>query len=367
MNRYFRRLARRAAALSVLALCTGACTLMVTTLPAPAPSPLAAPVRPPAAADPLDVLRYHEWTDVACHNCYVKGVDRFEHAFQYTRTLEIDITDQPARRTKGDSKDGKSAGTWYVRHDNEDKAGAFSDNRNNCGADEKSSTDLRGCLEVVRRFMDTASSAHVLTLYLDLKISRWSGRDSPAELDRLLLSILPPDRVVRPAQVLPQSKPAPADSGRARIWPQLAALRGRIIVVLTGGIGMDGLEVGLGTLFKRNQVLDDYMERRGDDAVAFVAAEVSTPPAIRDPRGIDKRRDPYIAFYNFGAWYGGEKKVGHAIRDRHGIGRIWWSEDSDPPSVNQCAGSRARFHRVAIYAIDKARPCSAVTRQAKAP
>lgn len=359
MHRQLTRLTRRAATLSILVAGAAGCTATVDPpRDGSAPLPDLRPLPAAPVADPLDTLRYHEWTDVACHNCYAKGFPRFGDALRHTRTLEIDITDQPVASGKIDIKSGKSTGIWFVRHDNKGDGGIVSNNVNHCGTREKVSTDLLGCLGDIRRYMDADTNAHVLTLYLDLKISRWSSRRSPAELDSLLASTLLERRIFRPAHMLPQSKPAPVDSARARMWPRLSELRGKIIVVLTGGIGMEELEAGLGTLTKRNRILDDYMEWRGDTAVAFVGAEVSMRAGIRNPRGIDKQRDPYIAFYNFGNWSGDAVVVGEAIRDRHGVGRIWWKGDSNPPSTNVCKGFRARFQRPAVDAIDKVQPCA---------
>lgn len=305
-------------------------------------------------------MRYNEWVDVACHNCYIKGVSRFSEAFRHTRTFEIDITDRPVNT--GGAKPVGEAGRreWYVRHDDNDKR---NDNQNRCGPEKNQSTDLRGCLRDIKHFMDPDSMrlAPVLTLYLDLKFTGWGGKTGPQDLDTMILNALGPDRVIRPAEILPPGDFTMADSARKGRWLQLRHMRGRIVVVLTGGTGMGG-EILLNRITSANQILSDYVEARRNRAVAFVAAEVLTGGNVRDVPGFTPEMEPYVVFYNYSRpvkfLFPSYEKVGKVIGERGAVGRIWWRNDSDPPSMNACRGIRAGFQRPAIYAINSVQPCS---------
>lgn len=308
-------------------------------------------------------MRYNEWFDFACHNCYGNGDAPFSDAFRYTRTFEIDITDQPVRGDSASRVAAPAERVWYVRHDNRTTS-----NANNCRWGKSKTAGLRECLEEIAEFMepDSMRLAPVLTLYLDLKFADWSDSTAAADLDALLLDVLQRDRIFRPSQMVSGDYPTPAAAATAGAWPEMDQLRGKIIVVLTGGTGMDAREVVWNTRWRRNRTLHRYVVGRRADAVAFVAPDVRDDDHVRKVQGFNPSSYPYVAFFNYGGYvedktwglYKGYRSVGAAIRRLGGVGRIWWGEDGASPLDRVCTGARAGFQRPAVYAISKVRACT---------
>jgi hypothetical protein len=157
------------------------------------------------------------------HNAFERSEPLFDQlAFHQIRSLEVDIHNKKA----GDSA---PAGDWFVYHQD-----VPTQRDTNCAK-------LSDCIEQVMAFHRTVPKHEVITLLVDLK-DPFEGSQSMDALDTLI------KREVGDALYAPADMVAHCPSARTLVdsvtggctFPTLAALRGRIMVVLTGGSSCGG-------------------------------------------------------------------------------------------------------------------------------
>jgi len=203
---------------------------------------------------------------------------------------------------------------WYVSHF------PWHPQRNNCSGDKT----LQDCLQDVKSWSDANPTAEVLTVYLDKK-QNWSSDDegrTPEDLDALIDSIFPRDRLYIPAD-LKGGFSTVREAAKNDNWSSVDELRGKIIFVLTGGGRI------LYALGNHNATQNKYIESRGDSARLFVALDLDDANDYSGtPEGYNAMSAGYVVFYNqkdenFNQTWTNE------IRARNYVTRFWWSGESD--------------------------------------
>ncbi len=168
---------------------------------------------------PVDAgLRYDEVAQKSAHNSYQRleaPIDLL--VYHRVRSLELDIH-------VGKTLQPTQAGSWYVYHQD-------------VLDDETWCTHLDDCLDAITAFTHAVPEHEVTTLWIDLK-DDWDETHDPAALDAALEAAFG-SALVDGAELREgcngattvQAAVGPDGCG----WPTLASLRGRVLVVLTGG------------------------------------------------------------------------------------------------------------------------------------
>ncbi len=162
-------------------------------------------------------VRYDEVRQKSIHNAYGRNEPLFDQlVYHRARSVELDLH-------TGKSLSPNVPRDWYVYHENIIDAGT-------------SCQRLSHCLEVIAAFHRAVPRHEVVTLLVDLK-DGFDADHAPADLDQLAQDRLGKGALFTPADLLAA---CPAASLRGAVtppcrWPKLADLRGRVIVLVTGG------------------------------------------------------------------------------------------------------------------------------------
>ncbi|MBI5533960.1 MAG: hypothetical protein HY898_14660 [Deltaproteobacteria bacterium] len=214
-------------------------------------------------------------------------------------SVEIDIWDD-------ENLDfGAQPNSWFVRHM------PFGGNDSNGSPPG----NLQACLCDVLTYSNAHPGHEVLTLFIEKK-EGWGDTRRPADLDQLLRNIFGP-KLYTPSNLAGSTHARAA--ARNGAWPTMAALRGKVMVILHGGRW-----TGIGA----NQVLSDYVQERGASAVAFVAPETDDAKDIAaTPGGFEDACAPWVVFYNIGE---GNEHLAPMIRAAGCVSRVWGVANNDP-------------------------------------
>jgi hypothetical protein len=250
------------------------------------PGPLA-PSLAPLGDRPLEAVTYDEVVMKTSHNAYASDEPIFDQlVYHRIRSLELDVH-------TGKSGERAPPSNWFVYH-----------------ADlpffRKTSCQLfTDCLAQIAAFHRAVPEHEVVTLFVDLK-DGFSPGHSAEELDRTIDAALGHETIVTPRDLLAHCPSAPtlrgAVSSQCR-FPDLAALRGKIIVAVTGGTLCDG-----------DSHVSAYAER-AMERLAFVAPNVGGECPIER---YDAR--PEAIFFNMRL---SEKRWAQAVRSRGLVARIY--------------------------------------------
>lgn len=255
-----------------------------------------------------------------CHNCYEIGVAKamgantFKQVLDQVLNVEIDIWDTRDAVTGGVPRE------WYVRHN----PGTLfqSGNDNNCTGNGKGTNDLGACLDDIRTWSDAHPGHYPITLFLDKK-QAWSPASQgrrPADLDRLVESSLG-QKLYKPAEF----KGAHAtlrEAAKGGAWPSRDALKGRVLIALTGG------QTG-----KHNQTQNEYVQDRRDNAALFMAVDTDETKDIEGtPQGFNATTASYLVFYNIKAG-GSRTSLGKKTRANNYVSRLWDGDNDNPCSI----------------------------------
>jgi len=259
--------------------------------------------------EPAAGLRYAEVRQKSSHNSFQRHESLLDQmVFHRVRSLELDIHHSAAFSPT-------IAGDWYVYHiDVIDDASKY--------------RRLSQCLGQIAALARAVPGHEVVTLWIDLKDGFIAGHQ-PAELDALLQAAFG-ERLLTPAELLAGCPGAASLQAAVRdrgcAWPELAALRGRVIVALTGG----GLEGG-GTLAA-------YLGGEPAARAAFVA------PDLKDG---DPLVHPAALFHNLAF-----ADVARAadVRAAGLVSRVWAADDAEAWSAAVQAGG----HHLATNKINAA-------------
>jgi hypothetical protein len=126
----------------------------------------------------------------------------------------------------------------------------------------------------------------LITVFLDKK-QGWTTGHSPRDLDQLLLKYFREEDIYKPAN-LKEGYINLKAAAKAENWPKLGDLRGKILFVLTGG-----------SLLHPNKTLAQYIDRRLDTAVIFVAPQIKRKNEIyAHPKHFSEYQAQYAVLYN---------------------------------------------------------------------
>jgi len=162
--------------------------------------------------------RYDEVRAKAVHNAYQRFEGLFDQlVYHRARALELDLHV---------SKSGWPTvpGDFFVYHDG--------------GDGETSCHRLSDCLDAIASFRRVVPAHEVITLILDLKATLEGPNHGPDDLDARLEVSLGKGALFTPAELVASCPGATTLRGAvtgACGWPSLDALRGKVVVVLTGG------------------------------------------------------------------------------------------------------------------------------------
>ena len=281
------------------------------------------------AASPTS--KYQEIFQPTCHNCYeikvaeAMGAKTFKQVLDKVKNVEMDFWDTR------DAVTGGVKNEWYVRHN----PGTLfqSGNDNNCTGNGKGTNNLGACLSDVKQWSDAHPGHEVITLFLDKK-QAWSSVSEgrrPVDLDNLVQSRLGA-ALYKPAS-LQASYPTLRDAAKARSWPDVANLKGKVIVVLTGG------QTG-----NHNKTLSEYVADRRGAAALFVAADTDEQNDITGvPNQFDSTTAGYVVFYNIQAG-SGRDALGKTTRANQYVSRLWGGEGLNPCAVrSNCINDSALY------------------------
>ena len=257
--------------------------------------------------------RYDEVRQKSAHNSYQRLeaiVDQL--LYHRVRSIELDIH-------VGKSFEDTVDGNWFVYH-------------TDVTDDETWCVRLDDCLAEVASFHRAIGSHEIVTVWVDLK-DPWDDAHGPAELDARIdeafgAAVLAPDELLAGCDGAADVQSAVAQCG----WPELVDLRGRVMVVLTGGAGN----------------LRTYHDEPGP-RLAFVAPAIGDVDAIADWPNTD--------LFNFAAadvaLAGEVAAAGHVVR-------VW--DNNDEASWDAAVGAGA--HHIATDKVSYQQDPWAITHDA---
>ncbi|MGE0172557.1 MAG: Ca2+-dependent phosphoinositide-specific phospholipase C [Oligoflexales bacterium] len=243
----------------------------------------------------LDDTPFNAAYQLACHNCYDSKYwnGTFEEVFDAIQVVEVDIFD-----TTLDIFSSGQKHDWYVGH-------LPVGNDNNCGG------SFSSCLEMLSNWMRRNPEHDVVTFFIDKK-QGWGNTRNPEDLDDLLLRYIPREHIFSPSDLARQY-----DNVRTAIknkgWPTMGALKGKVMFAVTGGSGIFSIT--------RNRTLDQYVQQRGKDAVAFVAPDATSIDHILSvPTAFSEGGRDWVAFFNLKR---NQARLGSVAFQQRLVTRIW--------------------------------------------
>jgi hypothetical protein len=231
--------------------------------------------------------RYDEVRQKSSHNSFQRDEGLLDQMIYHrVRSLEFDIH-------VGKTLEPDLGGDWYVYHIDV------------VDADSQCRT-LSQCLGLVATLGQVVPEHEVVTLWIDLK-DGFGGEHQPGDLDARLVEAFG-ERLWTPGELLVKCPASGLQQAIARCgWPELAALRGRVIVALTGG-----------DLDDANGALASYVG--GDPAAraAFVA------PGLEDAGAIAAHDE--AIFHNLAV---DDVALAQDVRAAGMVSRVWVVDDAE--------------------------------------
>lgn len=273
-----------------------------------------------------DSLFYNNKYSVACHNCYEKKYSSsLEDALEYTSTLELDIWDSQYFIGKK-----KYHGTdWFVKHS------LFQKGNKNCAGGS-----LRLCLTEIEEWTRKNPQHDVLTIYIDKK-EGWGSHKSerkPEDLDNLISSIFPEDKIYSPKEVLQENENL-RSSVHGCNWPSTKELKGKVIFVITDAT----------ILTRKNKLLNNYLNKQQNSSLCFVAPRIKKKSEILKPRGMSIENTSNVIFYNLAYKNSG---LSSKISSSNYINRVYNSPET-LATVNALADRKVNFIALHNYKLSQ--------------
>jgi len=270
-------------------------------------------------------VKFNNVNTVACHNCYEKklAVD-FQDVFSYTSTIELDIWNESFGLGMVARLLGKSMhNDWYVKHKPHQR-----------GNKNVANGSLRDCLLQIKAWSDANPQHPVITIFIDKKQNWVSARrgKSPADLDKLLLSVFTKDDIFLPADLLQDKENLKAAAWEN--WPSLESLKGKFVFVLTDG-----------TILNKRRPLNEYQEIQKKNAVCFISPRVSSEKEVYRPKGLSESVAQNVVFYNLKE---NHSKLAEAISQIECISRVYGSSKNESLDRYEKLSSR-KVNFVAFY------------------
>jgi len=267
-----------------------ACALFGCVAPAASSLEAGAPV---AASRPDDGLPYDRWHQKSVHNAYDHmdsiGDQLRVHGF---RSVEIDIHE-------GKLGAASIEADWWVYHV------AIP------GFDDSSCATLSACLEQIDAYHREVPEHDVLTVFIDVKDELEAAGHRPRELDARVRASLAAGALFEPRDMLrrcPKASSLRDAVAGSCSWPTLGELRGRVLVVLTGG-----------DVCSRDARLSTYLGEHPDERAAFVAPRISETCDVAS-----QARSGEVVFFNLdGDSFHQARTIGRAHLVSRGFGGGW--------------------------------------------
>jgi hypothetical protein len=286
---------------------------------------------------PTGSLRYDEVQFKAAHNSIDREESLAEQLEAGCRGLELDLVQDPARAGAG--------GGWVfgVQH-----GGAF----------RPETPRLERCLAEIRAWAGAHAGHDVVTVHLDLKREATLGDDAifAKEIDAALAKGLGKDNIFTPA-LLRRDAATLLEGARKHGWPALRDLRGKFILVFSGGDGEEPVA-------RRRRA---YLAAPGE-RLAFVDLDQrAAGQAGADECDIE---GPYYAegsrvFINIQLGRRDWERLARGARGRGFVTREWKANDEDAwrraieAGVNVLSTDRIRGHAWASVGPEPFRPAPA--------
>jgi len=214
---------------------------------------------------------------VACHNCYMPEYNSLTDVFSFTKAIEIDIWDNFQGSGSLLRAGKKMNQDWFVKHDFWVKG-----NLNCCGG------SFRDCLLTIKKWADIHKDHDIITVFIDKK-ENWSESyetRKPKDFDELICSVIGKQNILTPS-ILLADKTNLKEAVLSNYWPLLDSLKGKFIFVITNG-----------SEFTDRNPLNEYLFNQNNEAVCFVAPEITSESEIKSPLGVLPKNAENIIFYN---------------------------------------------------------------------
>ncbi|MBL9100775.1 MAG: hypothetical protein JNL82_07450 [Myxococcales bacterium] len=262
--------------------------------------------------EPPVSLRYDEVRQKSAHNTFQRDEPLVDTVLVHrVRSLELDIH---VGKTLAD----EVAGDWFVYHvDVVD--------------DDTSCRLLSQCFAQIAAVAEVAPEHEVITIFVDLK-DGLAGGHGWAELDARILEAFGP-RALTPGEMIKNC--AGATTLQAAVtspgcgWPQLEEIRGRVMVVFTGGA----------------DTLADYAGADAGMRAGFVAPALPADQLAAHPEAV---------FVNLEA---GDTAVATAVAAAGLVSRVWVLDDAEAFAAAASAGA----HHLATNKINVSQDAWATT------
>lgn len=244
-------------------------------------------------------LRYLDVRQKSAHNSFQRDETLLDQiVYHRVRSLELDIH-------HSSSKSPTIAGEWYVYHVD------IVDDSSHCRR-------LSQCLAQIAAAAQALPEHEVITIWVDLKDGFIAGHQ-PVDLDALLEASFGA-RLLTPGELL-AACPAATDLRQAVTmpdcgWPELAALRGRVLVALTGG-----------SLVDPTSKLSTYVGADPGARAAFAAPDLGDPAALATTTAI---------FHNLAI---ADADLAAAVHTAGLVSRVWVADNANAWTTAESAGA----------------------------
>jgi len=248
-------------------------------------------------AQAYNCTKYNDAYRKTSHNSYEPNgandnSNSLAEVLNHTTSIEIDIYDDAFFDfTPITFLYTPNPGDWYVRHFNNFAMNNHPAllphiNDNVCG---NGNENFGICLNDINTWSNNNPGHEVITLFIDKK-QDWNVRTQggePIDLDATLTNIF--GNKLYTIADFTGNVTTPRQAAAEDLWPTLKDVKGKIICVLTGS----------------NDVLEDYVEDRFNNAVAFVAPTADDHNDIiingqpGTPDGFDATSKQWVVFFNF--------------------------------------------------------------------
>lgn len=250
---------------------------------------------------PAAGLRYDQVRQKSAHNSFQRDESLLDQlVYHRIRSLELDVHHSA-------SFAAELPGDWYVYHID------VVDDDSHCRT-------LSQCLGLLAAFQRAQPEHEVLTLWIDLK-DPFIADHQPADLDARLAAAFGP-KLLTPAELLARC-PAAANLQQAVTlpgcgWPELSALRGRVLVALTGG-----------DLDDPSNALAKYVGADASQRAAFVAPDLGAPETLPN--------HPEAVLHNLAL---ADVGLATAVRDAGLVSRVWVLDEAADWTAAEQAGAQ---------------------------
>jgi hypothetical protein len=272
--------------------------------------------------------QYNKNYQIACHNCYDKQYAKnIVDVFPYTTIIEIDIWDNSYLSGLAAEKahSTKMNGDWFVKHEP-----YYMGNYNCCGG------TFKDCLNRIRQWTDQNINHLPITIFIDKK-ENWSDPNEtrkPWDLDQLLLSIFPKEKIYKPSDLVRNHKNL--KDAILENCQSIDSLKGKIIFIITDAT----IQLDIPIISPHRTPLNEYLDTQKNDALCFVAPQISSENEINQPRGFSPENSGNVVFFNLDY---SNKNLAIKINALNCLCRVFGSPDETKTAFNELVAAKINF------------------------